>query len=72
MISVSKFVSHCKELIIINIFFKENFRKNLFDVGGGGGGCLQGLKYYFPHFQHFPYSKGVQVKIVLKLNIRNV
>ena len=26
-------------------------------VGKGGGGCLQGLPYYFPHFQKLPYSK---------------
>ena len=24
---------------------------------GGGGSCLQGLLYYFPHFWQFPYSK---------------
>ena len=26
-------------------------------VGRGGGDCLQGSPFYFPHFQKFPYSK---------------
>ena len=28
-------------------------------VGRGGGDCLQGLPFYFLHFQKFPHSKGV-------------
>ena len=27
----------------------------------GGGGCLRGLSYYFPRFQHFHFQRGVQV-----------
>ena len=35
-----------------------------------GGGTL--IFVFFPRFQHFSYKNGVQIIIVLKLNVRHV
>ena len=39
-------------------------------VGRGGWGTL--IFVFFPRFQHFSYKNGVQIIIVLKLNVRHV
>ena len=63
------FFKTCSSLIVYaNIYYVHNVHNSTVVDRGGGG--LQGLSHYFPHFQQLPHSKGVQVIIGLKLKVR--
>ena len=40
-----------------NTYCVNNVHNSTLEGRGWGGGCLRGLDYYFPQFQHFPYLK---------------